>query len=72
MCLFSKKEYKEVYFPFVLITNLQEYDESEESGIFDIEANGIIDGKQMYLFASLYLRIVICTKMVIMNGLLNV
>ena len=40
MCLFSKKEYKEVYFPFVLITNLQEYGESEESGIFDIEANG--------------------------------
>lgn len=56
MCLFSKKEYKEVYFPFVLITNLQEYDESEESGIFDIEANGIIDGKQMYLFASFVLK----------------
>ena len=34
MCIFTKKEYKEVHFPFVLITNLQKYEESEESGIF--------------------------------------
>ena len=56
MCIFGKKEYKEVHLPFMLDTYWLALEERTESGVFDLEANGYIDGEQKYLFASFVLK----------------
>ena len=56
MSIFSKPTYKEVSLPFIHDCYGEEYAEYLEAGCIDIEAYGIIDGEQKYLYASHFLK----------------
>jgi hypothetical protein len=52
MSIFSKPTYKEISLPFIHDCYSMEYEEYLKAGFIDIEAYGIIDGEQKYLYAS--------------------
>ena len=56
MGIFSKPTYKVMDFPFVYDCFSDAYEESMENGVFDIEAYGVIDGEQKYLFGCYNLK----------------
>ncbi len=56
MSIFSKATYKEVSLPFIHDCYAEEYEEYLEAGCIDIEAYGIIDGQQKYLYSSHFLK----------------
>ena len=56
MSIFSKPTYKEVSLPFIHDCYAEEYAEYLEAGLVDIEACGVIDGKQKYFYASFSLK----------------
>ncbi|MBQ8296172.1 MAG: hypothetical protein IJX77_00135 [Ruminococcus sp.] len=56
MSFFSKPTYKEVSLPFIHDCYSEEYAEYLEAGCIDIEAYGIIDGEQKYLYSSHFLK----------------
>ena len=56
MSIFSKPTYKEVSLPFIHDCYEDCYKENLEAGCIDIEAYGIIDGEQKYLYSSHFLK----------------
>ena len=56
MSIFSKPTYREVSLSFVHDRYDKNYAEYLEAGCIDIEAYGIVDGKQKYLYASHFLK----------------
>ena len=56
MAFFSKATYREVALPFLYDCYSQDYPQSLEAGLIDIEAYGIIDGTARYFAASYSLK----------------
>lgn len=56
MALFSQSTYKEVSLPFLYDCYSEEYPQSLEAGMIDIEAYGIIDGAPRYFYACYSLK----------------
>lgn len=56
MSFFTKPTYKVMDLPFVYDCFSADYEESMENGVFDIEAYGVIDGEQKYLFGCYNLK----------------
>ena len=56
MSIFSKSTYKDVSLSFIHDCYEDCYKENLEAGCIDIEAYGIIDGEQKYLYSSHFLK----------------
>jgi len=56
MSIFSKAAYKDVSLSFIHDCYEDCYEENLEAGCIDIEAYGVIDGKQKYLYSSHFLK----------------